>query len=305
MFKLFGRKSKGIQPNTFKMQFAGGFIPMMLSEARANFLGTLSSEQGAAILAESWTKLAKEHASAADRVPPAGLQPHVFRDENCLIAAFEMPQPAVDGEPLFTAAVVGPTEESEWTDDVIQRAPMRYFIALRTSEETMEIGEQIGDASKVHGQGPAPEFNLFIEWVMNEAVRSDHVTSIQSDDEAMHAAIAKAKESLPGVLERLRVEGLENFSVKVPITDDHGTEHFWLSNTEFVEGVFKGILDADPRVVECVTPSQAHEAKVEDVTDWLFLEEGKMRGNFTLRALLPHMTPAEAAKYANVLAEED
>lgn len=146
---------------------------------------------------------------------------------------------------------------------------------------------------------------LFVQWVLNAAVPGFGVVSVRTEDEAIVEAIASAKATLHGVTERFIAGELENFTVKVPISDGEGTEHFWLSNTSYADGAFSGIIGAAPTQVTNVTEGQAYEAPFEDVTDWMFLQDGLMHGNYTLRALLPHMPPAEARKYAAVMAPVD
>lgn len=213
-----------------------------------------------------------------------------------------MPTPSVVSEPLFCAGVLGPVDEEEWSDDALRAAPLRYFVGLNTGPNQMEIGEMIeGESPKVFGEGPEPDVYLFTEWILNEAVRDEKVTSIRSNDEAMVEAIAKAKESLPTITERFVAGELEHFTVKVPVKDGEDVEHFWLSETRYADGVFSGVLDAEAQVVSNVELGQAYEAEAYEVIDWMHVDEGMMHGNFTLRAMLPHMTPPEAAKYRAML----
>lgn len=304
MFNLF--RKKGPQPNAFKVQFAASFLPTMLGESRVEFLSALSSEKGEAILADSWTGMSEKTLKPKDRIPPTGLKPHVFREGQHLVSVFEMPAPSVVSEPLFAAGVLGPVATDEWNDEVLRSAPLRYFIALNTGPNQMEIGEMIeGTSPKVFGEGPEPDVYLFTEWVLNEAVREHRVSSIRSDDDAMKEAIAKAKATLPAITERFVAGELEHFTVKVPVIDGDDVEHFWLSDTRYADGVYAGTLDSEAQVVSNVDVGQAYEAPASKITDWMHVVDGMMHGNFTLRAMLPHMTPPEAAKFRAMLADED
>ena len=68
-----------------------------------------------------------------------------------------------------------------------------------------------------------------------------NVFNVSDDDPDMNAAIAKARASVEGFIEqlpRLRDEGAY-FSVKVPISAGGVTEHVWLSDPEYRDGVFE------------------------------------------------------------------
>jgi uncharacterized protein YegJ (DUF2314 family) len=40
-----------------------------------------------------------------------------------------------------------------------------------------------------------------------------------------------------------------------------------------------------------------------NIADWLYMRDGKMMGNYTLRALFKEMPPDEVARYKKMLAE--
>ncbi len=199
---------------------------------------------------------------------------------------------------------VGPIDE-KWNDERLQAAPLRYFGGLNTGPNQMEIGVMIEDQDpKVYGEGPKPDVYLFMEWILNEAVRDHKVTSIRSKDETMQAAMVKAQSMLPGVIERLVAGKLEHFSVKVRVEDGEDVEYCWLSETQYADGVFSGILDAEAQTVGSVEVGQAYQVAADDVSDWMYTSAGLMHGNFTLRAMLPQMTPPERAKYSKLLADD-
>jgi len=128
------------------------------------------------------------------------------------------------------------------------------------------------------------------------------IVNVATDDEAVAAAIARARRELPGVLVRYSAgEFLDaHFTVKVPIKEQQVTEHFWLSDTSFADGQFSGIIDSDPQYVTTLKRGDRWVASVEDVTDWMYLRDEKIYGNYTL---LPKMAAEEAAKYRGRLAD--
>ena len=135
----------------------------------------------------------------------------------------------------------------------------------------------------------------------------DKTIDIKPDDVEMNAAIAKARESLPQywqVFEK-RERGESDFALKVRITDKSGTEHFWANDIERREGSIKGTINNDPDIVARVKLGDRVTIPDADITDWLYMRDGKMVGNHTLRVLLKKMSSSEAEQYKKMLAEPD
>lgn len=120
---------------------------------------------------------------------------------------------------------------------------------------------------------------------------------VEADDEKMNAAIAHARETVNDFIERFQNPKSTNsdFSVKVKIEDGDKVEHFWLSDISYSNGTFSGTIGNDPVFVKNVKFGQQIRVKSDQITDWMYLDDGKMRGNFTLRVLLERM-PEEQAK---------
>lgn len=129
--------------------------------------------------------------------------------------------------------------------------------------------------------------------------------SVPSDDPAMDAAIAKARDTLPQFWQafQARSRGDDGFALKVRIDDEFGTEYFWVINIERRDGTITGEINNDPGVVRSVKLGERIEVPERDISDWLFMRRGKMVGNETLRPLLKLMPEAEAERLKSMLAE--
>ncbi len=125
----------------------------------------------------------------------------------------------------------------------------------------------------------------------------DPVISVDAKDEKMNAAIAHAQSTVEGFVERLQNPKPtdEGFSVKKKIEDGDDVEHFWLSDISYSNGTFTGLIGNDPQSVRNVKFGQRIQVNSTEITDWMYLDKGKLVGNFTLRVLLDHM-PEEQAK---------
>ena len=137
----------------------------------------------------------------------------------------------------------------------------------------------------------------------NSAAGEDRVIHVDKDDPEMNAAKARARSEIDAALTKMHAAGVENFSVKVPIEDGTTVEYFWLGDVAYADGVFTGKIDNDPEEVHTVKLGDPITVKKEEIADWLYLEGGKMHGNYTMRVLLKQMSPEEADHWKKMLAD--
>ena len=133
----------------------------------------------------------------------------------------------------------------------------------------------------------------------------DKAVDVKQDDPEMVAAIAKARELLPQFWQIFESQegGESDFALKVRITDSRGTEHFWVTDIERRDGITKGIINNDPNIVKSVKLGDQIVIPEEDITDWLYMQDGKMVGNETLRPLLKRVPAEEAEALRQLLAD--
>jgi uncharacterized protein YegJ (DUF2314 family) len=137
------------------------------------------------------------------------------------------------------------------------------------------------------------------------AIANDLTISIEADDPRMRAAISRARNEVPRLITEM-VAGNKDVSVKVAI-DDHGrVEYFWLKDIEYLPSSesFRGKIDNDPESVHTVVLGQVVTVSKASISDWLYISNGRMFGNYTLRVLLPKMPALEAEKARKWLSDE-
>lgn len=135
--------------------------------------------------------------------------------------------------------------------------------------------------------------------------KRDKVVRVADDDSEMTAAIAKARETLPQfwqVFEK-RDRGESDFALKVRISDKKGTEHFWATNVERRNGKTMGTIDNDPNIVARVKLGDRIGIPEADISDWLYMRDGKMVGNRTLVPLFKQMPAAEVERLKKMMAD--
>jgi uncharacterized protein YegJ (DUF2314 family) len=114
------------------------------------------------------------------------------------------------------------------------------------------------------------------------------------DESDMNEAIATARSRVDEFIDVLARGDADTFSVKVPITDPNGTEHFWLTDVTYSDGSFTGLIGNDPGIVENVEFGQSRTVAKDAISDWMFTRGDKIHGGLTIDPLLPTFPKEEA-----------
>jgi uncharacterized protein YegJ (DUF2314 family) len=132
-----------------------------------------------------------------------------------------------------------------------------------------------------------------------DRARRDEVTAMPDADPQMQRAFGRARASLDGFLTLAANPraGAERFSVKVGIREGGTTEYFWIAPFRRSGDSFSGRLANTPRLVSNVRQGQTVTFSRSDIVDWMYLENGRMRGNFTACALLTREPEAQRAAF--------
>ncbi len=141
-------------------------------------------------------------------------------------------------------------------------------------------------------------FSLITGGLWSCSQQRDKTVPVADDDTEMNAAIQKARAGLTEfwkIFENPK-EGETDFCLKMKITDGNGTEHFWVTSLKRRGGKIYGIIGNDPSVVRSVKFGQEVEVPEEMISDWLFLRNGKMVGNYTMRAVFKYMPRGEVER---------
>ena len=130
----------------------------------------------------------------------------------------------------------------------------------------------------------------------------DTLVTGKYDEQEMEAAIARARSEVDVFVGEMSKGNGTKFAVKAPIHDKDDTEHFWLTDIVYRDGKFEGVIGNEPGVVSNVKMGQKWIIKKSEISDWMFMRDGKIHGNYTMRPLLKTMPPEEAERYRSMLA---
>lgn len=133
------------------------------------------------------------------------------------------------------------------------------------------------------------------------------VTDVDTNDADMKAAIEKSRGLLPHFWRTFETHkrGESDFCIKMRITGSGQIEHFWLTNLERNNGHIYGTINNDPERVKTVHFGQRVEIPAADITDWMYLREGRMIGNYTFRAMFKLMTPDQVEAFKEKIGEPE
>jgi uncharacterized protein YegJ (DUF2314 family) len=106
------------------------------------------------------------------------------------------------------------------------------------------------------------------------------------DESAMVAAIGTARSRVDEFLKVLEENGADSFSVKAPIEDGDETEHFWIVDVTYADGIFSGEIGNEPGVVKNVEIGQTWEIAKDEISDWMYTKGDMIHGGFTIDPLL-------------------
>ncbi|MBE1506599.1 YegJ family protein [Rhizobium viscosum] len=146
-------------------------------------------------------------------------------------------------------------------------------------------------------------FGLAIQVIPTElalAQDNPNVQIIPRGDPAMARAHEKSEKGLDAFLEKLSnpPPGTENYNIKlgfadkgkdVAITTDQmaqGVEFMWVYQIEASGDHFTALLGDTPEYVHNIKPGDRVEFEKSDIFDWLYVENGKVKGNYTVCPLL-------------------
>lgn len=97
-------------------------------------------------------------------------------------------------------------------------------------------------------------------------------------------------------------EGGFALKVAVPI-GARDSEHIWTNDIKRDGDKVSGVVNNAPQKAKSVGFGDRIEIAPDRISDWMYMRNGRIVGNFTLRPLLKRMPPAQAQRYRAMLAE--
>jgi uncharacterized protein YegJ (DUF2314 family) len=138
---------------------------------------------------------------------------------------------------------------------------------------------------------------------------SDPTLHLNQDDEALNRIAQNARDTLPVFFRRLLrpAKGESNFRIKYPFKTDPGSgfgmEQLWLSGIDFRDGVYYGVLSNTPYYIASIKRGDTVSFSVDEITDWMYIKDGKIIGGLSIRHLLEQIPEHERSGEQRALLE--
>jgi len=118
---------------------------------------------------------------------------------------------------------------------------------------------------------------------------------VPNNHAAMHRAVTQARKTVGKFIAALKNPGpgQQDFEVKKPFVQGNQVEHIWLSDVQFVGKHFEGRVDNQPRKVQGVKLGQLVSVNPNEISDWLYVDSGKLVGGYTVRAHYNELSPQQ------------
>ncbi len=124
------------------------------------------------------------------------------------------------------------------------------------------------------------------------------VIAVEDNDPKMQAAIEKARKSVNTFIQAMAnpQPSQSQFMVKMAFRDGKIVEHMWLSSVRYNSGKFYGSIENYPDKLTTVKLGDSAEVKKDEISDWMYVGDGRLVGGYTIRALLDSMPADERRK---------
>ncbi len=129
---------------------------------------------------------------------------------------------------------------------------------------------------------------------------SGNVFNAEAADAQMNWAMEKARLTIAHFKENILqpAENQYGHSLKVRIQDQDATEHMWLHDLSLDDdGLFYGIIDSDPVTVTHVKAGTRIGIPHEAISDWLYVQDGRLIGGYTIRVYRESLSEAERVEF--------
>ena len=135
------------------------------------------------------------------------------------------------------------------------------------------------------------------------SVASETLIAGGYDKAEMAAAIQRAQAEVDDFIADLHARRSQNYAVKAPIEHNGNVEHFWLVDVSYANGRFTGRINNDPGIVSNVKLGQRYSLGKDEISDWMFIRDRKLHGNYTMRPLLVTMPKHQADQFRAMFAK--
>ena len=125
------------------------------------------------------------------------------------------------------------------------------------------------------------------------------IYSVTDNDTEMNEAIKTANQSLAkfNVALNSSNSNFKNFALKTRFKTLNGGEHIWVSNITLIDNKYFGVIDNLPESTTDVKIGDTIVIVNNNISDWMYVDNQKLRGGYTIRLLRKRMTEPERKQF--------
>ncbi len=125
------------------------------------------------------------------------------------------------------------------------------------------------------------------------------VFQVKDDDAQMDRATRRARKTVGQFLTALQhpTATQHGFAVKKLFVKDGEGEHIWMTDIHYSGGRLHGIVDNRPTMIKGLKVGDRHSVNPDEVSDWLYIDNGHLVGGYTLRVLASELSPEQRAEF--------
>lgn len=116
---------------------------------------------------------------------------------------------------------------------------------------------------------------------------------------AMHHAVIQARKNVGVFIAALKhpAPGQTDFEIKKPFIQNGQIEHIWLSDVQLLGNRLQARVDNQPRKIQGLKLGQVVSVDPKEISDWLFVDHGKLVGGYTVRVQYSELSPKEKQEF--------
>ncbi len=125
------------------------------------------------------------------------------------------------------------------------------------------------------------------------------VSSAPARDEEMEKATMTARATVGNFLAALKSRNRDkgDFAFKKTYQDGAKTEQIWLSKVTFDGKKLRGVVTDEPVEVTNVKVGDKAAVLPEEISDWMYVENGVLKGGYTIRVFYKRQSPEKQKQF--------
>ncbi len=122
---------------------------------------------------------------------------------------------------------------------------------------------------------------------------------VKDKDKAIDGAVDHAHQTLGFFCAALKAKkpDTRGYEIKTAFVDGDKVEHIWVNKVTWNGKEFHGRVNNKPLGVSNIHLGQSVMVQPKNVSDWMFVKEGKLMGGFTTRVLYSRLSPEDKAQF--------